>query len=68
VRTNIAPPIVVELGRIPRADVKRLRRGDGPLADDVQETMRLLRLKAGPDSADRVFLPVVVLYTKARRK
>ena len=67
-RPNITPPIVVELGRISRADVEKLREGKGQAAEDVEELMRLLRLKAGPDRADRVFVPIVVLYTKARQK
>jgi hypothetical protein len=65
---NIAPPIVVELGRISHADVEKLREGKGQAAEDVEELMRLLRLKSGPDRTDRVFVPIVVLYTKARQK
>jgi hypothetical protein len=68
VRPNITPPIVVELGKISRADVEKLREGKGQAAEDVEELMRQLRLKAGPDRADRVFVPIVVLYTKARQK
>jgi hypothetical protein len=68
VRPNITPPIVVELGKIARADVEKLREGKGQAAEDVEELMRLLRLKAGPDRADRVFVPIVVLYTKPRQK
>jgi hypothetical protein len=45
-----------------------LREGQGQVAEDVEEAMRLLRQRAGPDRADRVFVPIVVLYTKARQK
>jgi hypothetical protein len=68
VRANVAPPIVVELGKISHGEVRKLREGLGQVAEDVQEAMRLLRQKAGPDRADRVFVPIVVLYTKARQK
>jgi hypothetical protein len=67
-RPNVTPPIVIDLGSISYADVDGLREGRGQVAEDVQETMRLLRLKGGSDRADRVFLPIVVLYTKARQK
>ena len=67
-RANVAPPIVVELGKISHGEVRKLREGQGQVAEDVQEAMRLLRQKAGPDRADRVFVPIVVLYTKARQK
>jgi hypothetical protein len=68
VGANIAPPIVVELGSISHGEVRKLREGQGQVAEDVEEAMRLLRQKAGPDRADRVFVPIVVLYTKARQK
>jgi hypothetical protein len=68
VRPNVAPPIVVELGKISHGEVRKLREGQGQVAEDVEEAMRLLRQKAGPDRANRVFVPIVVLYTKARQK
>jgi hypothetical protein len=68
VGANIAPPIVVELGKISHGEVRKLREGQGQVAEDVEEAMRLLRQRAGPDRADRVFVPIVVLYTKARQK
>jgi len=68
VRPNVAPPIVLELGKISRDEVRKLREGQGQVAEDVEEAMRLLRQKAGPDRAGRVFVPIVVLYTKARQK
>ena len=67
-RANVAPPIVVELGEISHGEVRKLREGQGQVAEDVEEAMRLLRQKAGPDRASRVFVPIVVLYTKARQK
>ena len=67
-RPNVAPPIVIELGKISRAEVRKLDEGRGQVAEDVEEAMRLLWQRAGPDRADRVFVPIVVLYTKARQK
>ena len=68
VRPDVAPPIVIELGKISHGEVRKLREGQGQVAEDVEEAMRLLRQKAGPDRANRVFVPIVVLYTKARQK
>ena len=52
-RPNVAPPIVLELGKISRDEVSKLREGQGQVAEDVEEAMRLLRQKAGPDRANR---------------
>ena len=36
-------PVVVELGRKKRKQIKKLRRGTGPLMDDLQELVEKLR-------------------------
>jgi hypothetical protein len=36
-------PVVVELGRKKRKQIKKLRRGTGPLMDDLQELLEKLR-------------------------
>lgn len=58
-------PIVIDLGKIGRSDVEQLRNGSGQIADDVKEVMRLLSLKELQPS-NRVFVPVVTLYSKAK--
>jgi len=63
---KIAPPIVIDLGRTRRAHVVELSRGVGRLADEVEEVMRQIRASTGPQREDRVFLPIVALYTKRR--
>jgi hypothetical protein len=67
-QTKIAPPLIVELGKIARNDALQLRMGNGPVADDVEEVMRLVRTQAPPEREDTVLLPIVVLYTKAQQK
>ena len=36
-------PVVVELGRKKKKQIKKLRRGTGPLMDDLQELVEKLR-------------------------
>jgi hypothetical protein len=67
-QANITPPIVVNLGKTGQADVEQLRMGTGRLAEEIEEVMRQVRLNAGPAREDRVFLPIVALYRKARQK
>ena len=64
---SIARPIVVDLGRISSDKIDRLRQGDGQLLEDVEEVMRLVRLRADPDKSNRIFLPIIAVYRRARR-
>ena len=60
----VAPPIVVDLGKASDDELDLLMQGKGPLAEDIEEVMRLLRRDTGPQTGDRVFLPVVATYIR----
>ena len=60
----VAPPIVVDLGKASDDELDLLMQGTGPLAEDIEEVMRLLRRDTGPRTSDRVFLPVVATYIR----
>ncbi len=64
-RSKVAAPIVVDLGRTDAAKIRQFGDGAGQLVDDVEEVMRLVRLDAGPQGTNRVFVPVVAVYTRA---
>jgi hypothetical protein len=61
---NVTAPIVVELGKASRAEVAELRRGAGRLVEDVEQVMRLVRSTGISQDENRVFVPVVTLYSK----
>ena len=63
-RTNVTLPIVVDLGKARRAEVEQLRKGAGPLVDDVEDVMRLVRSNLDTAGEKRILFPVVVVYTK----
>jgi hypothetical protein len=64
---SITLPIVVSLGRTRDEQVELLRQGGGQLVEDVEEVMRLVRQNAGPDCGNKIFLPIVAVYRRARR-
>jgi hypothetical protein len=64
--TSVAP-IVVDLGKIRHVEVERLRNGSGQIAEDVKEIMRALSQKNLRDT-NRVFVPIVTLYRRKRKK
>ena len=58
-------PVVVELGRKPRKQIKSLRRGEGPLMSDVLDLLDKLRAEGQiPEGTAPV---VVVVKQKAPR-
>jgi hypothetical protein len=62
---RITPPIVVDLGTARKEPIKQLHDGAGPLVDDIQAAMAYVHANAELAGADRVFVPVVVIYAEA---
>ena len=60
---NVITPIVVSLGTTRELDLAEFRSVVGRIAEDVEEIMRLVRRSMPPEQADRILLPVVVVYT-----
>jgi len=60
----VTPPIVVDLGKASDDEIDLLMQGEGPLVEDIAEVMRLLRRDTGPQTGERVFLPVVAAYIR----
>jgi hypothetical protein len=67
-RSKVAAPIVIDLGRTRQATIRQFRAGTGQIVDDVEEVMRRVRLDLGPQDAARVFIPIVAVYTRVERR
>jgi Family of unknown function (DUF6200) len=63
--TNVAPPVVLDLGKQRRKRIKQLRRGEGRLMDEVNGSVEELRT-AGAIGADAQ--AVVIIVREKRRK
>jgi hypothetical protein len=59
---SVTTPIVVDLGTTRDELIQQLRSGAGRMVEDVEEVMRLVRLNAGPECRNRIFVPIVVVY------
>jgi uncharacterized protein DUF6200 len=64
-KTDALAPIVVDLGKHRRKAIRQLRRGEGPLMDDVRGCVEELR-SAGSISATAQ--PIVIVVRQRRRK
>lgn len=66
--TDAATPIVIDLGKVKRKQVKRLKRGEGPLVEEVQQVVAGVRERLGAEAEGKELLPVVVLYQRKRKR
>ena len=64
------PAVVVDLGKVKKKHVRRLRRGEGKLLNHVEEVLEVVRDELGDELNDKQLLPVVMVVrekTKRRR-
>jgi len=61
-------PVIVDLGKTSRKNVKQLRQGRGELLGDVQEAMQEFVSSLGEQAAGQQFIPVVLLYRRKAKK
>jgi hypothetical protein len=57
--------IVVDLGKTTKKSAKLLKKGDGPLVPEVNETIAHTLAKLGSGDGARRFVPVVVVYEES---
>ena len=58
-------PVIIDLGKHRRKQIRRLRRGEGKLMDDVNETLEEMRTAGTLSPASQ---PVVIIVQQKRRK
>ena len=61
-------PIVVSLGSESRKRIRRLKRGRGKLMDEVSTVMEQVRASFGEHADGKIFVPVVLVYRRKRRR
>ncbi len=61
-------PLVVDLGKAKREQVKALMLGRGDLVSNVKEALEQIREGLGADASGKRLLPIVVVYEKKRSR
>lgn len=61
-------PIVVDLGKTKRSQVKKLKNGQGKLMEDVQEVLDQVRASLGDKARGVQLVPVVMVYRKKSKR
>ncbi len=61
-------PIVLDLGKVKRKQVKKLKRGTGPLVGEVHEAIAAVHRERVAEEEGKELIPVVLLYERKRKK
>lgn len=69
-RTDVTTitPIVVDLGKKKKKQIRDLKRGSGKLMDEVAEVLNRVRDSLGSEADLKNLVPVVVIYRKKEGK
>lgn len=62
------PPIVLDLGKVKRKQIKKLKRGTGPLLGEVHEAIAGVHQELAAEAEGKELVPVVLLYERKRKK
>lgn len=65
---DVAAPVFVELGKKRRKQIKKLKKGGGPLYKEVADVIDQVRAELGDDITGKMLLPVVIIYRRKRRR
>lgn len=65
---QVSRPIIVDLGKQRKKQIKRLKRGEGKLWDEVADVSQEVGLQLGEEAQDKVLVPIVMVYRKKAKK
>ena len=68
VEVEVVTPIVVDLGKTKRKHVKRLKRGEGRLMDEVVEVMEEIVDALGEEVDGKTLVPIVIVYEEKAKQ
>jgi hypothetical protein len=61
-------PIVIDLGKVSKKQIRALKDGTGDLVDEVADVMTRVRDELGDDAKGKELVPVVLVYKRKPRK
>jgi hypothetical protein len=61
-------PVVVDLGKKSKKQIRNLKRGKGKLLYDVAAAVEEVKASLGAEAAGKEFVPVVIVYRKKDKR
>ncbi len=68
IEVEVVTPIVVDLGKTKRKHVKRLKRGEGRLMEEVIDVMDEIVEALGEEVDGKTLVPIVIVYKEKGKK
>jgi len=61
-------PVILDLGKAKRKEIRQLRDGQGPLVNEVQSALHDVAQSLGEQAQGAQIVPVVLIYRKRSRR
>ena len=65
---EVLAPVVVSIGKKSKKQIKQLKRGKGRAMGEVLEVVAQVQANLGDQAADKIVVPVVVVYRRKQRR
>ena len=63
----VNPPIILNIGKTKKKNIRDIRRGQGKIMNDVEDAMAEVTSSLGEQVDGKQLVPVVLIYRKKRR-
>ncbi|MFQ5435838.1 MAG: hypothetical protein ACE5FD_13250 [Anaerolineae bacterium] len=68
VEIEVATPVIVDMGKTKTKRIKRLKKGKGPLMDEVVDVLDEVAEALGDELDGKMMVPIVIVYKEKRKK
>jgi len=65
---NVVTPVMINMGKLSKKKRKAFKKGKGPMMDEVLDVLEAVAVEMGDDTADKVFVPIVMVCEKKEKK
>jgi hypothetical protein len=65
---EVTAPVIVSLGKKKRKVMKRLKRGKGPVMDQVMDVLEQVQDQLGSQAEGKILVPVVIIYKEKQKR
>jgi hypothetical protein len=67
-KSETTTPILVDMGKVKKKDLKALKRGEGVLMENITDIIQEVRDNLGERAEGKVLVPVIITYEKKKKK
>ncbi|KAA3663714.1 MAG: hypothetical protein DWQ04_09435 [Chloroflexi bacterium] len=68
VEIEVATPMILDMGKTKAKQIKRLKKGKGPLMDEVVGILDEVADALGDELDGKMMVPIVILYKEKKKK